>query len=598
MNHRRWMLGLACLGLANVAFAAGGTIRPATTGLLNYITVLNLPTGTNDRVIVRYGTPGTPSPNGSEFDPNSVICGARARAGHQSNVSVDRPVVCDVRLEDPLNPGFPTVAADAPIGGTTIGASGVGADSNGAPAQCASSVSYENFTFGGGLGARDPLQAIFLTWKIAGVGTNDPCWIGLETAAPYNGRGLYYNSVTATYGQWGNNLWLEANVFTPRTLTLNFRMHGSAQFPGDPGQKIWFIRADAAGTITDDYITTSIVIDNGTGGVIGPQNLSLLADQSAVNPKLGLKDMTSSFRLISNPKVSLASGNPYSYAPGRTRLEANIPATIASKFIALMPLQVPFIGRTGPTSNPGAFHRTQALGLRGHRGTVDSGIATVAYIVQPTTITLDALATRFPLRRLFPRTGVSPSNTAGTGTPVASINVTSLDVNAASNGGAGGFDAVQLRRADPVVLNAADQSPQGLLGGAGIVADGNVDVPIAVDPNGFICHVSANAQSPAIAVSNADDVWIMTYPQPGDTTAGGSFVCADLQADTYLGQSFFSVAGAQPYTKSDVANFMQRMVFTTSFTGPGDGTVPADPQSGALQPRAGNTVPTQVRSQR
>jgi hypothetical protein len=600
MRRRLCLQVVACTAVSSVVFGAGGTIRPATTGLLNYLYALNLPSGTNDRAITRYGIPGVGAPNGSEFDPNSIICGARVRAGHQSNVSVDRPERCDVRLEDPLRPGFPNVAADAPIGGTIVGAAGVGADSNAAPSQCSQFVSYHNFTFGGGLGVRDPRQAVFLTWIFAGAGSINPCWLGLETSAPYNGRGLYYNSLTSTYGPVGANHWLEANVFKPRSLTVHLQMHGSPQRLGDAGQPIWFLRGDSERTITDDYISASIVIDNDSGAIIANQHLSLLVDLSAVRPDLGLKNVASVFRIVAHPRLSLASGNPYTYPTGRTHLEASIPISMPPRFAALLPLQVPFILRSGPITNPGAFQKLDVLGMRAYRGAVDSGTASVAYIAQATTVTNDALATRFPLDRLFPKVGVNPRDTWGTGTPVQQIRVTAIEVEAATNGGAGGFDAVQLRRADPVIANAADQSPQGLLGGAGQPGDHVVDVPVPVSPNGYICHPVRLVQSPRITVSHGEDVWILSYPFPGDTTAGGTFVCADLQSSTYLGQSFFCVAGAQPYTRSDTANFMQRLLFTAvPFTESGEELPPPpDRPTGILPVRAGDSTPRRVLSQR
>lgn len=247
MNHRRSMLGLAVgLSLASVAFASNGTIRPATSNTLDYITVLQLPNGTNDREITRFGREGQAFPNGSEWDPNSVICGARSRSGHQApSVPFDRQERCDVRLEDPNNPGFPDVVPTVTAGASTVPA---GADSNAAPAQCPTNVSYQNFTFNAGNGINDPLVAVFMTWQVPGFGSNDPCYIGLELFAPNNGRTKYFNSTTATYtqsvGPNSGNVWLDAVAFTPFILDLNFRMSGSAQFVGDRGRPVWSIRGE------------------------------------------------------------------------------------------------------------------------------------------------------------------------------------------------------------------------------------------------------------------------------------------------------------------------------------------------------------------
>jgi hypothetical protein len=206
------------------------------------------------------------------------------------------------------------------------------------------------------------------------------------------------------------------------------------------------------------------------------------------------------------------------------------------------------------------------------------------------------LATRFPLARLFPRIGVDPRDTARTGTPVSQIRVAEIQVVAASNGSTGGFDAVQLRRADPVIPNAADQSPIGLLGGTGTPGDGIIDVPLSVDPNGFICHVVQLPQTPRIPISHAADVWILTYSRPRFSS---SFVCAELPRDTYLGQSFFVHAGGQPYTRSDTANFMQRLVFAVNALSDGEGESsdePAPTPARAVEMRVGDEIPRRILS--
>ncbi|MBI1854119.1 MAG: hypothetical protein HYR85_27590 [Planctomycetes bacterium] len=576
MNHRRWMLGLAYgLGLANVAFASGGTVRQATSNNLDYITVLQLPNGTNDREITRFGREGVAFPNGSEFDPNSVICGARSRSGHQSNITVNRPELCDIRLEDPNNPGFPD-AVTVPSPGNVFP---VAADSNASPAQCPGGVSYQNYTFNAGAGVNDPLVAVFLTWQIPGAGANDPCYIGLELgSAPCNGRAKYFNSTTATYIPGcggGGNIWLDAVVFTPFILDLNFRMSGSAQFPGDRGRPVWTIRAEegnglGSSTIIDDFITTTVIVDNGTGGPLTSQTLALVGDRSVINPKLTPKDLAASFRLLSNPKVSLASGNPYSWSPGRTILRANIPATISGKFEALFPINLPFVASSRNTTLPlGTGPRDderQELGLRRQRGNADDGSSEIAQIVQGPAITGDVLGTRWPAQRAFPtRAAGNPA-----GAKVVSISVTALQVGAVSVGSATGFDALQLRKDDAVILNSADQSPQGLLAAAGTtggaIGEGSrMTPPIPVDPNGAVAFFSFPV---AAVVPSADgDFWINTYPFPGDIGGAGpngTFLGTDTTPDTVLHESFTSQAGAQPYQPLTTGNFMSRVIFTAS----------------------------------
>lgn len=576
MNHRRWMLGLAYgLGLANVAFASGGTVRQATSNNVDYITVIQIPNGSNDREITRFGREGVAFPNGSEFDPNSVICGARSRAAHQSNISVDRPERVDIRLEDPTNPGFPDVPPDVTAGAATFPA---GADSNAAPTQCPANLAYTNYTFNAGAGINDPLVAIFLSWVIPGGVTSDPCYIGLELgSAPCNGRAKYFNSTTATYIPscgGGGNIWLDAVVFTPFILDLNFRMSGSSQFAGDRGRSVWSIRAEegnglGSSTIIDDFITATVIVDNGTGGPLTTQTLALVGDRSVINPKLTPKDLAASFRLLSNPKVSLAAGNPYSWSPGRTILRANIPATISGKFQALFPINLPFVASSRNTSLPlGTGPRDderQELGLRRQRGNADDGSSEIALIVQGPAITGDVLGTRWPAQRVF------PSRTGAAGPKVVSLNVTALQVIAVSTGSATGFDALQLRRDDAVILNSADQSPQGLIAAAGTtggaIGEGSRMTPsIPVDPNALVALFSYPVVAPAV-LSADGDFWVNTYPFPGDIGGAGSngtFLGTDTSADTVLHESFTSQAGAQPYQDVTTGNFMSRVVFTAS----------------------------------
>ncbi|MBI3847447.1 MAG: hypothetical protein HY292_22675 [Planctomycetes bacterium] len=606
MTQRSLLLGLLCgLGIANVALASGGTVRPATNGAADYIyRIRGGGSGPNDRAITRYGREGQAFPNGSEFDPNSVICGARSFAGHQSSVSFNRPNLCDIRFEDPNRPGFPEVTALVTAGASTIPA---GADSNASPSQCPANVSFQNYTFNGGSGIPDPLVAVFLTWQWPGSSSPDSCELGLETSAPDNHRCKYYDSQLNIYGQVGANHWLDAVVFTPFILDLNFRMSGSSQFPGDRGLPIWFIRGEegngsGSSTIIDDFLTTTVVIDNGTGGPLTSQTLSLVGDRSVINPKLTPKDLAASFRLLSNPKVSLASGNPYSWGPGRTILRANIPATISGKFEALFPINLPFVAASRNTALPlGTGPRDderQELGLRRQRGQIDDGSSEVGSIVQGPALTGDILAQRWEARRVF------PSRSGPTGAKVTSLSITALQLGAVSAGSATGFDAIQIRRDDPVVLNASDQTPQGLIAVAGssgtVIGDGTrVSPPIPVDPNGAVAFFNYPI-SPAATVASADgSFWTDVYPFPGDiggASPNGTFIGTDNTADTVLGESFTSQSGTQPYVQVPTGNFMMRTIFSASnpFVDDAPLSVPTVTQKGRVPLREVGKIPSRI----
>ncbi|MBI1853493.1 MAG: hypothetical protein HYR85_24410 [Planctomycetes bacterium] len=333
-------------------------------------------------------------------------------------------------------------------------------------------------------------------------------------------------------------------------LEIQVRLHGSSQFPGDHGEKDWFIRADPAGTIVDDFISATIVVDNSSGHPIANQQVHLAADLTVLNPKLGLRDMTSAFRLVSNPKVSLASGNPYTWAPGRTRFEANIPAAISRSFQAALPVNVPFVVRNTTPSGP-TIERRDVLGFRPHRGFVDDGSPEGTFFAESPSRTGDVLATRFSARRLFPH-GVSQ------------INVTGAVVVATSSRSNGGFDAIQLRRHDPILEPAADESPQGLLAGRGGVGDGMTDVAVPFDPNGLFSAVSVPFLGAPVRIGASDDLWLNVYMTPGDTVISGTFLGEDRTEETILGDAFFLKPGATPprYAPREGGNWMTRLTFT------------------------------------
>ncbi|MBI1850785.1 MAG: hypothetical protein HYR85_10615 [Planctomycetes bacterium] len=550
MDWRRQLIVLvSVLGTADVARASGGTIRPATAGNIDYVTVVQVPTGPNDRVITRFGVLGAPYPYGSEFDPNSVLCGARTRAGHQSHINTSRPMLVDVRVEDPNNPGFPDVGPDAPAGAATFPA---GADSNATPPQCSVFVSFRDYTFHGGAGIADPLVPCFLSFTFAPPNLPQPCYFALETSAPNNGRAYYYNSVVQQYVPSVGNLWLDLNVASPAVLRLNCSMHGLPQFPGDRGRPVWFIRNDEAGTCVDDFISTTIVVDNLTQAPIGRQTLSLVADRSPFNPNLRPKDLVASLRMVGDPSVSLADGNPYTWPPGRTVLRATIPSSVSVRFQQSLPLNLPIFAatRTMPGPGPMEFART-ALGLRRHRGQIDDGSAEGLFTVQSPARTDDVIAQRFPIRRLF----------SACSAPISTLRVTQMQVFSTRNGGRGGWDAVTLRRDDPVLENASDESPQGYLGGVGRIGDGIVDVPVPLDPTlAHLSKVCVPIDPPAL-LPLAEDVWIVVNPFPGDTMTAGTFVGQDRTPETVIGESFFGTTCEFPYIPDPTSNWMIRLIF-------------------------------------
>ncbi len=592
MKHHLWLLSLACgLSLTNVALgnSASATLRIANGNNIDFIYVLNLPIGTNDRAITRYNLEGPSFPNGSEFDPNTVICGARTAVGHQSQNSGPRIERLDVRLEDPLNPGFPE--ADLPPSGALALVCG-GASSVDSVEGAAGSfnvpliVAFHNWTFNGGAGFNDPLCAFYLTYKFVDpiLTPVNPGYMGLDVTTPDNTRCKFRDSVAATYGQLGNNHFLELYAFTPFILDLTIRISGATRIVGGQGRKFWYYRgARRDNRCVDDFITLSLVLDNGTGIPITSQRLRVDAQATAVGFPAP-RDVTNSFRVqrysdaltTTSPNKTLAG--TWTWQPTRSVIIASVPITVnlSTKLLdSNFPAILPFIVRVQPTTFPTPAgprdDETDDLGLSEQRGQNRDRSGEFFLFAQIPTVTNDTVSVRFPLVHLFPQCNFD-NNNATPNTTASTLSVANAVVFATNSAGPGGFDAVRLQRADDVIPNAADQTPQGVLAGVGIV-DGTTSVPVVVDPNNPC--VGTLVPLPALVNQNSD-VWVVVYSVAGGTPGAGTFVCGDSSPKTVLGESFSSQAGVQPYTPYTTLNAMIDLNFVPSaFSGPAEPRVPA-----------------------
>ncbi len=592
MKHHLWLLSLACgLSLTNVALGNSGsaTLRPANGNFIDFIYVLNLPLGMNDRAITRYNQEGVAFPNGSEFDPNTVVCGARTAVAHQSNVAGPRTERVDVRLEDPLNPGFPE-ADLAPSGALALvcgGASSVDTVEGAAGSfDVPQFLAFHNWTFNAGAGFNDPLCAFYLTYKFVDpvLTPADPGYMGLDVTAPDNTRCKFRDSVAATYGQLGNNHFLELYAFTPFILDLTILISGASRVVGETGRKFWYYRGSRRDNrCVDDFITLSLVLDNGTGLPITSQVLSVVAQATAIGFPTP-RDVTNLFRVIrysdalttTSPNKTLTG--TWTWQPIRTVIIARIPITVNLSTKLLdnnFPAILPFVVRAQPTTFPTPAgprdDETDDLGLSEQRGQNRDRTGEFILFAQNPTITNDTVSVRYPLVHLLPQCNFDNNN----GTPnttASTLTIANAVVFAANQGGSGGFDAVRLQRADDVIPNAADQTPQGILAGVGIV-DNTASVPVVVDPNNPCTQTLVTL--PALVNQNSD-IWVVTYSVAGDTPGAGTFVCGDSSPRTVLGESFSSQAGVQPYTPYSTLNAMIDLNFVANpFVGPTDPSVPA-----------------------
>src|SRR5262249_2306679 len=148
------------------------------------------------------------------------------------------------------------------------------------------------FTFGGGGGIPDVAVNKFISAiePVHGPGGLDFCGVLLDTSSAPQGRSKVFSG--GAFGSIPWNHFVELIVFISKRMDLNIRASGSARFPGDTGIPVVFTtRPNSSGAVTDDNITVTAVIDNGTGGAIG-RNFAICADQSVINPKKGLKAIT------------------------------------------------------------------------------------------------------------------------------------------------------------------------------------------------------------------------------------------------------------------------------------------------------------------
>jgi len=365
--RKGWMLAIlpALVLTANTAFAAGGTVKFITDdGADGYYYSLG---GSGvDRFIGEYFA--------GDFDPGSVICGARVLELNQG-LPPFGTMGGDLRAEDPGNPGYPDLGAGGLIAVVDPSSQSVCNTGGGPPRM---------FTFGGGGGVPDVVVNKYISAiePVHGsIGTLDFCGVLLDTSSPPQGRSKYFSG-----GVWGSLPWnhfVELIVFTSKRMDLNIRGGGSARFPGDTGiAVVYTTRGNAGAGVTDDCVSLKLVIDNGTGGPIS-RNVNICADQTPLGK--GLKDVTGIFRPISGGGPIV---NPVSIPPGRTVLclavTTNATKTKAAGVINKKgSLNLPFLVivddpsvDTGPCTREGSADvddESTTIGFRQSAGKQDDG---------------------------------------------------------------------------------------------------------------------------------------------------------------------------------------------------------------------------------
>jgi hypothetical protein len=556
--RKAWALAFApaLVLAANTAFAAGGVVALRTdNGADGYYYGLG---GSGiDRYINMYLA--------NSFDPGSIICGARWRELNQGVIPPPGMGDGDLRLEDPGNPGYPDI-----VGGLVAA---VDAASRGT---CAGGTT-RIFTFGAGAGVPDPVVTHFISAiePLHGTtGTLDFCGTLLDTSSAYQGFAKYYSG--GNFGAIPWNHFIEEIVFTSKRMDLNIRASGSARFPGDRGIPVVYTTRANVLSVTDDNITLTMSIDNGTGGSIG-RNLKICADQSVIDPKKGLKEITGFFRPVGGGGPIM---NPLTLPSGRTILRLEVSsssvktkaASIVNKRVLNLPLRVlvddPALDTNACALDGGADidDEVQDLGLRRRAGSADDNSIEAFFTVQAPNQVGDSLNVQFPAIDM----------------PRISYNVTGFEVVGGEFGGSGlpGLDAIELRAEDPVFSGCPDLTGVGLLRSFG-TADGVGSAPLGPPPTTAVFNSTDINIDPTLNPGLVSNLYVLGLLLPGEAGPVTAIGADTAPSDTQLGYSTFTTSGTQPCTNF-LANWALR-----ALTDGDRGTLESSTVPATMAPNAG-----------
>jgi len=482
-----------------------------------------------------------------DTDPGAIICGARIRAIDMSQITPgidDYTLGVDLRRRDPACPEY----ADL----TTMGLIAF-ADAN-SLSSCSTTGLSRTVTFGGGAGVPEPQGGFTLTAvQPANRNPADPsdfCGLLLDTSSAFvnAARTMGVRPGAAPKQSPGANHFLEGFVFEPKPIDLGLRMSGSARFPGDAGLKVVFARrqctvgvadcrrdsADQSGgtTTTDDFITAHLTIDNNTPSPV-LLDLTIEADQSPINPKAGLRDVTALFRpLGGGPPIM----NPVGFPVARTIFNLEIRTAFKRSRLRMFPVDPPFIVTLSDPNDSQLVPDAEQdlLGLRPFAGWYDDGSAEAFVVPRIPFTTSDAVATRYAAVDL-PRPGNE-------------LLIDSVQIVGGEFGGSGlpGIPLIELRTEDPVLVMTPDLSPQGLVRRAiGPFPLGPPPTTIDID----LTDVRSNPPSFAFA----PNFWLLAFLSPRAIGRGAGVVGIGADTDTETG------------------------VDDNAFTKPGDGGTPVNP---------------------
>jgi len=534
--RKSWALAFApaLVFAANTVFAAGGTVALRTDNVADGY-YYGLSGSGVDRYINEYLS--------NTFDPGTIICGARWRELNQGTIPPPGIGGGDLRLEDVANPGYPDIVGgliatvDVASQGTCIGGT------------------TRVFTFAGGAGVPDPIVTNYISAiePLHGTAGLDFCGTLLDTNSAYQGFAKYYSG--GNFGALPWNHFIEVIAFTSKRMDLNIRASGSARFVGDRGIPVVYttrLNAGSPAIVSDDNITLSISIDNGTGAATS-RNLRICADQSVIPPGTkGLKEITAFFKPVGGGPAIM---NPLVLPTGRTILKLEVSAasvknkaaSIVNKRVLNLPLRVlvddPAVDTDLCALDGGADvdDETQQIGLRRRPGSADDNAIEVFFTVQSPNQVGDSLNVRYKAIDM-PRIGYT---------------VTGFEVVGGEFGGSGlpGLDAIELRAEDPVFQGDADLTAVGLVETFG-AADGVGSAPIpGTLPATAVFNSGDSFIDPTVDEGLVSNLFVRGLLLPGEAATVTAIGADTAPSDTILGDSSFTVSGIQPssYTLNNFA---------------------------------------------
>lgn len=484
-----------------------------------------------------------------EFDGRAVICGMRIRDLDQSSRSLGVDVYTlggDLRSEDGNRPGYADISTAGLVATTDLASRG----------SCSTTGATRTYTFGGGAGVPDPMTAFLLTAPQAANNNLsegiDFCGILLDTSSVFSNSArtqAYSVAENPLYTSIGFNHFLEAIVLEPKDFDLNLRMTGSSRFPGDRGLPVMFARrvcdlsqvncvamnGDVPVSTTDDFVTARIALDNATCSTASTV-VTITADRSPINPKLGPRVVTPFFRPCGGGAPIL---HPMTLpAKSRTILCLEIKTAISRQIVNRFPVDLPFTVialDANNLTNPPFDLEDQLLGLRPSSGYYDNDSHGAFFFSQTPVQTGDNLGVRTDAIDL-----PKPGNV---------LRISGVQVVGGEFGTSGltGLDGIEVRREDPVIVRNPDLSPEGLIRGVAAIGDpGNSDglpmglaaTTLNVDFTDFVTTV----QDPALA----ENLFTLAYLNPGETGAMVTAIGATGGGDTFVGNSGTILGGIHP----------------------------------------------------